>query len=590
MFRYPFGIAGDSIGNLYISDYHDHRIRWINFTSNTISTFAGTGVSGYNGDGIPAKQAKLNTPSGIFIDPNYGHLYIADTSNHRIRMVNILTKTIQTIAGTGGRGYNVEILSSNNLNNRGFNEILAIQSNLSYPIDVFVDTSNNIFIANTNNLRIRKVVISRDTGDIIIFDYAGNGYSTFDGDGGQATSAQLCSPSSGWTNTLGITYISDSCNCRIRQVSPDGIIATYAGSGKCTYNGEAKSLTEVNLAYPSAITGDRLGNIYFLSQGSRLRKIEYATQIVYTIAGDGSVGYNGDNLLALDTMFSNPNGFCFDSIGNVYIADTGNNRVRKIDGGTLIVTTIAGNSSRPSYSLDGFPATSVGLQYPYSVWVDKYGIVYVIDASSSRVRIINRNGIMRTLVGTGRCGYSGEFVPPAKSSLCGPSYIIGDDQKEILYICDQSNLRIRAMKLYKQNGVLQTIMGTGDEYYDFNQPQTSPFALYYVYSMWFDTNNDFYLVEADYSQIRKTRLIDVPTSQPSSQPSRSPSNQPTSQPTRQPSRQPTTQPTRQPSSQPTSHPLLRPTSQPSSQPTSQPSFPATLKGLTRPLLLKAAFS
>ena len=308
--NYPYGSAFDAAGNLYIVDTFNSLILKIN-ASGIITTIAGNGTNGYSGDGGQATDAVLNHPDGVAVDMT-GNLYVADENNDCIRKINTLG-IITTIAGDGTYGYSGD----------GGQATLA---KLYAPSAVVLDGSKNIYIVDKNNNRVRKINTSG-----IISTVAGNGSCCgFSGDGGQATSAQLYYPSSMAFDAVGNFYIADVGNMRIRMVNTSGIISTVAGSGFPTFGGDGGNATACDLYNPNAVAVDNTGNLFITDQGnSRIRMVN-TLGIINTVAGNGINGFNGDGGLADTTSLNAPNGITADVNGNLYIADTGNNRIRKV--------------------------------------------------------------------------------------------------------------------------------------------------------------------------------------------------------------------------------------------------------------------
>jgi sugar lactone lactonase YvrE len=319
----PNHISADSSGNIYIADTENHRIRRIGIISGNMITGAGignipyTGVNTPIGDGGPAAAAKLLSPQGVYSHFS-GNIYIADTGNNRIRRINT-SGIISTIAGDGVNSF------------FGDGDI-ATNARLSSPKDVKLDLYGNLYIADTGNSRIRKVDSSG-----IISTVAGSSNPGFSGDGGQATLARLNSPSSIEIDLYGNLYITDTVNNRIRKVDTSGIITTIAGNGTASFGGDNGQSTNANLNQPSSITFDKNSNIYIADSGNgRIRKInEYG--IITTIAGIGTGSYSGpntpvgDNGNATSAKLNFPIGIVTDNYDNLYISERDGNRIRKID-------------------------------------------------------------------------------------------------------------------------------------------------------------------------------------------------------------------------------------------------------------------
>jgi len=339
-----------------------------------IDTVVGNGSLGYSGDGGPATEAMLKTPWNVTVDAA-GNLYIADLSGQRIRKVDT-DGIITTVAGNGNAGY------------RG-DGVLATETRLYNPYDVAVDAAGNIYIADCSNYRVRKV----DT-DGIITTVAGTGTSGYSGDGGPATAAKLGGPYSVALDVEGNLYIGDSGNRRIRKVDTNGIITTVAGNGITGYGGDGGPATEAYLSRLCGVAVDSAGNLYIAdADNDRVRKVD-ASGIITTVAGNGYYGYSGDGGPATEAKLNCPDNVAVDAVGNLYIADNGNHRVRRVDT-SGIITTVAGNGFL-SYSGDGGPAIEAGLNRPGGVAVDAPGNLYIADTHNYRIRKV---GVPSVLAG-----------------------------------------------------------------------------------------------------------------------------------------------------------------------------------------------
>jgi Secretion system C-terminal sorting domain/NHL repeat len=309
--NHPLGLSVDTLGNILFADFNNKCIRKITATTGIITTIAGTGSAGYNGDSILATSALLNNPTSIAIG-NLGDIYVSDAANNRIRKINF-SGIITTVAGTGVAGYNGD-------------NILATTSLLLSPSGVWVDKYNNLYISDQDNHRIRKVTAS--TG--IITTIAGTGVAGYNGDEILATTAQLNQPYSITVDDTGNIYIADQLNYRIRKVDTFGMIHTIAGTGTFGYNGEGISATSAKIC-ASFISLDHFGNVY-ISEGcdnNRVRIIN-SNGIISTIAGTGIVAFNGDGIPAITAQLNGPSGIFFDGCDNLYISDCFNQRIRKV--------------------------------------------------------------------------------------------------------------------------------------------------------------------------------------------------------------------------------------------------------------------
>ena len=310
----PEGVAVDSSSNIYIADLGNNRIRKVTASTGIITTVAGNGAAGYSGDGGLATQAELNTPEGVWVDAS-GNIYIADHTNCRIRKVTVSTGKISTVAGNGTCAYSGDGGQ-------------ATSAEISYPEDVTVDASGNIYIADSGNSRIRKVTVS--TG--IITTVAGDGTGGYAGDGGRATSAELNDPIGVGLDTAGNIYIGDFLNNRIRKVTVStGVITTVAGDGTAGYSGDGGLATSAELHFPGGVEVDPAGNLYIADYGnSRIRKVSALNGDISTIAGNGTAGFAGDGGAAVSAEINIPPALALDAVGNIYIADRGNNRIRVV--------------------------------------------------------------------------------------------------------------------------------------------------------------------------------------------------------------------------------------------------------------------
>ena len=336
-----------------------------------IVTVAGTGYSGFSGDNGPAISAKISRTFGIDFDGN-GDVFFADTLNNRVRKVTVSTGNITTIAGTGTQGYNGD--------NRA-----AISALLSFPTSLAFDRVGDIYIAEYGSSRIRKVTVS--TG--LITTIAGNGIYGYNGDNRAATSAQLRSPFGVALDGMGNIYIADTYNFRIRKVTVStGDITTIAGTGYPGYNGDNRAAANAQLRYPVDVALDRSGDVYIADYfNNRIRKVTVSTGNITTIAGTGTQGYNGDNRAAISALLSFPTSLAFDRVGDIYIAEYGSSRIRKVTVSTGNITTIAGNGIA-GYNGDNRAATSAQLQNPSSVALDVSDNVYIADTDNYRIRLL----------------------------------------------------------------------------------------------------------------------------------------------------------------------------------------------------------
>jgi sugar lactone lactonase YvrE len=309
----PYSAAVDVLGNIYVADYNNHRIRKL-APDGTITTVAGAGSAGYSGDDGLATAAQLNYPEGVALD-SAGNLYIGDTGNHRIRKV-ASDGSISTVAGSGIDGFSGDGGS-------------ASQATLSSPSGITVDTAGNLYIADKGNHRIRKVAT-----DGSISTVAGSGIDGFVGDNGSAIEVGLYGPSGVAVDAGGNLYIADTQNHRIRKVAFDGTITTVAGSWGWGFREDGGLATESLIYSPSGITVDAAGNLYIAdTKNHRIRKVALdgiiSTVAGATVTGASSAGFSGDGGRASQALLNSPRGVVVDAAGNLYISDTQNHRIRK---------------------------------------------------------------------------------------------------------------------------------------------------------------------------------------------------------------------------------------------------------------------
>ena len=481
----PLSVTVDAAGNVYIADTNNARIRKVAAGTGVITTFAGTGVAGFLGDGGAATAARLYLPSAVAIGPD-GHLYIADRYNQRIRKVDIGTGIITTVAGSGSATY-------------GGDGGVATAAQLNYPYGVSFDSSGNMYIADTNNHRVRKVAV----GSAIITTIAGTGTPGYNGDG-QATSANLYNPQGVAADSAGNVYISDTSNDRIRKVTAaTGVISTVAGTGSGGFSGENGPGTSARVNAPVGMVTDAAGNVYFADYYNlRIRKLTVATGIVTTVVGSGTLGYQGDGGLATAAALYYPTAVARDSAGALYIADSNNHRVRKVAPptvATLTLSTLAGTGT-PGYNGDG-PATSANVYNPQGVAVDSVGNVYIADTSNNRIRKITPGtGVISTVAGTGVGGFTGEGGPATGARVNAPVGMAVDAAGNF-YFADYYNQRIR--KVTVATGIISTVAGSGVAGFLGDGGVATAAQLSYPTGVAVDTAGNLYIADSSNHRIRK---------------------------------------------------------------------------------------
>ncbi|MEZ5216398.1 MAG: hypothetical protein R2715_07365 [Ilumatobacteraceae bacterium] len=306
-YSFPAGITFDAAGNLYVASFLSNRVYKVT-PGGVSSVYAGTGTSGFSGDGGAATAARLSSPTDVAADPS-GNLYIADSGNDRIRKVTP-GGTISTVAGTGSGGYSGD-------------GGLATSAQINGPYGIGVDGSGNVYIADTSNHRIRKVA-----GSGIITTVAGTGSSGFSGDGGAATSAKLSGPYAIKVASNGDLYISDTGNGRVRRVA-SGTITTIAGGGgntSCSYSGAA---TNVSLSNPDRVAIDASGRVVIPDYGHSCIRL-YDAGTIAPFAGTGSTSSSGNNGPAVAAAVDVSVGVAWSAAGDLYLSESGSGGIRRV--------------------------------------------------------------------------------------------------------------------------------------------------------------------------------------------------------------------------------------------------------------------
>ena len=416
---YSDGVAVDGVGNIYIADSTNYRVRRVTPDGN-IATVAGNGIADFTGDGGPATSASLDFSAGVAVD-GAGNLYIADQGNNRIRVVTP-AGTISTVAGNGTFRFSGDGGP-------------ATTGSLALAYGVAMDGAGNLYIADTTNFRIRRV-----SPDGTISTVAGDGANGFSGDGGPATSASLESPYTVAVDGAGNLYIAEPDDCRIRKVDSSGVITTVAGNGAFGFSGDGGPATSASLASPYGVAVDGAGKLYIADRiNNRIRQVTPDGKIA-TVAGNGTQGFSGDGGPATSASLNQPTGVAVDRFGNLYIGEQYNNRIRKVtpDGN---ISTVAGDGTQ-GFSGDGGPATSASLNQPTGVAADRVGNLYIADLSNYRIRRVTLDGAISTIAGNGTYGFSGDGGPATNASLAFPIGVAVDGAGN-LYIADLENYRIR---------------------------------------------------------------------------------------------------------------------------------------------------
>ena len=388
LFRDPFGIASDGAGNLYVADSGNDAIRKIVIATGAVSTFAGGQTGSANGSGA---AAQFRDPYGIASD-GAGNLYVADTDNSTIRKIVIATKAVTTVAGSAVQTGNTDGTGSAAL--------------FDHPTGIAADGSGNIYVADRNNSTIRKIVIA--TRAVTTLAGRPGLAGATDGTGTQAT---FNDPEGIAFDGAGALYVTDGVNNTIRKiVIATGVVTTFAGSTRATGAADGSG-SAARFSQPNGVTSDGAGNLYVADAGNNtIRQIVIATSSVTTVAGAPSRGASGPPPSWSDSL-NNPYGVASDGTGSLYVADTNNSLIRKIDIATGTITTLAGGSFAVAVA-DG-TGTAANFGQPEGIVADGAGNLWVADTLNGTIRkIVIATGAVTTLDdGTG--------VPVRLADPCG---------------------------------------------------------------------------------------------------------------------------------------------------------------------------
>jgi cysteine-rich repeat protein len=475
---HPIGVAFDLHGNVYVAETNGSRIRRVDGGTGEIVVVAGTGTHGYDGDGGPATAARIGAPHGLVLD-GLGNLFFADAAMRVVRRVDAATGRISTIAGTGASG------SSGDGGP-------ASAARFIEPSGLELDGLGALYVSDAGAHRVRKIAGG------VITTIAGTGTSGGSGDGGPAISAQLSGPRGLAVAADGTLYVSDPGNDRLRVIAPDGQIASLAagegltnpadvalapdgtplvldydrarvyrvdratgdlsavvGDGGIAFAGDGGPATAARLAYPSGLAADGRGRLAIADTVNQRIRLVDEDGVISTIIGDGHLGDTGDDGAATSALLRRPVGMAVGADGALYIADTEQHSVRRVDPDGVI-TTIAG-TGRGSFGGDGGPATGAGLDLPSQLALDGDGGLLIADRANHRVRRLDlATGIISTIAGTGSAGSAGDGGDATAATLREPTGVaVGPDGT--IYVSDTGSHRVRQIV----DGTITAVAGTG---------------------------------------------------------------------------------------------------------------------------------
>ncbi len=543
-FHSPHGVAVDSHDTLFIADTYSQVIRKLDTATGKFVTVAGNFNMGSSGDGGPATAAQLSLPGDITFDAA-GDLLIADGG--RIRKVDT-SGIITRIAGGGGTicssscsalsayiadagitmdtsgnlliadsyfhvvykldkldgtGTLTRIAGTMSVSAFGGDGGPATAARLNQPLSVATDSVGDLFIADNKNARVRKVDAIQ-----VITTFAGTGGCGYAGDGGPAALAQLCQPRGVAVDATGSLFIADGQGNRIRKVDAAGTITTFVGTGAPGYSGDGGPAAQAQVNLPVAVAVDGAGDLFIADMSNDVVREVTLDGVIHTVAGNHVRGYSGDGGLASQAQLNTPTGVGFDAKGNLLIADRYNHRIRSVDHGTAIITTVVGTGSAGSMG-DGGQATLAQLNYPAGVAPDPAGNLFIADSGNNKIRRVDPSGIITTFAGMFGAVGLGDDGPAVNARLESP-FAVAIGAGNIVYIDDSQNQRIR---MVTPDGIIHTAAGNGQldlrGFSGDGGPATAA-ALSDPYGLAVDSAGNIFIGDQGNARVRRVAAYGVP--------------------------------------------------------------------------------
>ena len=508
-FSYPHDLCQDKEGNLYLADCRNYTVRRIDYDAGIITRVAGSGRTGRGGNGGPALEAELDTVSGVAVDDE-GNVYLACVQESNIRRVDAKTGTIDIFAGQDGRHYSSERSASRPKAGSIAGASFRIDVGLSlegwhgdggpardaafnHPEHIVFGPTGDLYVCDNNNHRIRK--IDMKTG--IVTTVLGNGQQGSNGDGGPATEASILLPDAMGLDVHGNLYVGEKGGYRVRKVDAEtGIVTTLVGTGVPGFGDEGVPGADSPCNSPEGnIVADPDGTMLWSDCSGRVRKYDGRTGTVTTVAGGTSVHDGGP---ATQGFLSSPGGISVGPDKHIYFTDVWSARVRAIDPITGIIRTVAGNGAR-AYGGDNGPDTEAYLGHPHDVSVDSRGRIVIADPVYGNLRRVDEDGVIRSIAGTGQQWDKGDGGPAYGASLYQAQSVIHGPNDDI-YLGDAIG-RIR--KIDSATGIITTVAGTGIQGYTGDGGPAVKARIGSPSAIRFDGEGNLYFSDTAYHVVRK---------------------------------------------------------------------------------------